>query len=439
MVRNNEREIALPYLETALKLSHRLTERDRLLIDAWHAIARFDNEGAIEAFQIVIERYPGEIEAYHRLAYMLNGQGEIERAVEVLQRALLIDPEARDIYNALGFMLPGLESVAAHKRYVKLAPNEPNAYDSLGLSYIESGLYQEAAEAFGKALDLDPGFHFAHLHQADIDFAVGRLKSAERRYLRHLEVAPSDWDEAFGWNRLVLLYLRKGQLEAAEHAALQERSLANDFGGLFRVRLAQGKLSEAQELMSQLRRDSTFTEDDNNSLEYQLLHLEALLSRAKGEMAGAESQMRAAFSQGKHTFNIGGFSADLADLLQSLEKHQDAQEEYERILALNPNYPPALYGLALLFESTNRPQEAKRYFQHFLEIWRDADPDLPVLQKARMGSQRSSASNRRGSLVGSTKLEILSTRETSSTTGKDQKPHSARQERLSGDHTATRT
>ena len=109
---------------------------------------------------------------------------------------------------------------------------------------------------------------------------------------------------------------------------------------LFRVRMAQNRLSEAEELLSQLGEGSTFTEEDNNSTENELLRLAALLSWARGDVAQAENQLRAAFSQGGFSFNIEGFPADFADLLRSLEKHQPAQDEYQRILTLNPNYPP---------------------------------------------------------------------------------------------------
>ena len=152
---------------------------------------------------------------------------------------------------------------------------------------------------------------------------------------------------------------------------------------LFRVRMAQNRLSEAEELLSQLGEGSTFTEEDNNSTENELLRLAALLSWARGDVAQAENQLRAAFSQGGFSFNIEGFPADFSDLLRSLEKHQPAQDEYQRILTLNPNYPPAVYGLAILFASTDRPGEAERYYTRFLELWQDADPDLPELKRAR--------------------------------------------------------
>ena len=56
-----------PHLEKAFQLSDRLTEKDKLYITAWYAIANLDYPGAAQMFRQVIAEYPLEIEAYWRL------------------------------------------------------------------------------------------------------------------------------------------------------------------------------------------------------------------------------------------------------------------------------------------------------------------------------------------------------------------------------------
>jgi len=90
----------------------------------------------------------------------------------VVQRGLAMDPEAKDLYNVLGVCFLGLgrydEAIAAHKRYVQLAPSEPNAHDSLGMSYQQSGRYDKAAGEYNAALSLDPEFEPAIIHLGDV-------------------------------------------------------------------------------------------------------------------------------------------------------------------------------------------------------------------------------------------------------------------------------
>ena len=52
-----------PYLEKAFSLSDRLTERQRMYVDAWYALANLDYPKAIAAFRRLVAKYPNEAEA----------------------------------------------------------------------------------------------------------------------------------------------------------------------------------------------------------------------------------------------------------------------------------------------------------------------------------------------------------------------------------------
>jgi len=53
-------------------------------------------------------------------------------------------------------------------------------------------------------------------------FQPGRYRAAEEQYQRSLTLVPSDWDRAFVYHQLVLLYLKKGNLRQAETFARAE-------------------------------------------------------------------------------------------------------------------------------------------------------------------------------------------------------------------------
>jgi hypothetical protein len=48
--------------------------------------------------------------------------------------------------------------------------------------------------------------------------------------------------------------------------------------------------------------------------------------------------------------------------------------------ALEPRY---VLELARLLAQTGDTQAAKKEYQRFLELWKDADPDIPMLQEAK--------------------------------------------------------
>jgi Tfp pilus assembly protein PilF len=73
----------------------------------------------------------------------------------------------------------------------------------------------------------------------------------------------------------------------------------------------------------------------------------------------------------------------LANAYLETGQFDKAVAEYNRILKLNPNYPLAHFHLAQAFEQQGLSGEARESYQHFLQIWKDADADIPELLKAR--------------------------------------------------------
>jgi tetratricopeptide (TPR) repeat protein len=54
----------------------------------------------------------------------------------------------------------------------------------------------------------------------------------------------------------------------------------------------------------------------------------------------------------------------------------EAVAKYERILARYPNYPLAHFHLGQAFEHKGETHKASLAYQQFLQIWKDADPEL---------------------------------------------------------------
>ena len=141
---------AKPHLEVAFRERDRLTDKDRRLLVAWYAVATTDYEGAMRAYRDLIERYLLDVESYWRLAYLLRGEERQEEAVEILERRPFVESRSPEIFNALGLVRADTgaheEAIAAHRRYVELDPQEPNAYDCLAMSLHWAGRYEEAEQ-----------------------------------------------------------------------------------------------------------------------------------------------------------------------------------------------------------------------------------------------------------------------------------------------------
>ena len=73
----------------------------------------------------------------------------------------------------------------------------------------------------------------------------------------------------------------------------------------------------------------------------------------------------------------------------SLGKGNEAAAEFQRILdhpgilTLDLVHPLAKLGLARAKTLDGDEAAARKYYQDFLALWKDADPDIPILQEAK--------------------------------------------------------
>jgi tetratricopeptide (TPR) repeat protein len=73
---------------------------------------------------------------------------------------------------------------------------------------------------------------------------------------------------------------------------------------------------------------------------------------------------------------LGNAYLDAAHLEESIG-------EYQRILGLNQNYPLAQYHLAQAYQRKGQVAEARAAYERFLQIWKNADADIPEVVDAK--------------------------------------------------------
>ena len=84
-----------------------------------------------------------------------------------------------------------------------------------------------------------------------------------------------------------------------------------------------------------------------------------------------------AVSHRPQTWAIDAYEDCLANAYLELGRLDEAIAEYERILRLNPNYPLVHYHLAQANERKGRGDQARVEYGRFLQVWSDADADIP--------------------------------------------------------------
>jgi tetratricopeptide (TPR) repeat protein len=379
-----------PFLAKAIQLSDRLTPKDRLFVTAWDAIARQDYPSAIRTMQQIVDQFPLETEAYGRLARLLYGEERPQESLAILRRALAVDPEFGDLYNVLGICYLGLgrydEAIAAHQHYVQFAPGEPNGHDSLGMSFQQSGRYESAAAEYNTALSLDPEFEPAIIHLGDVYFQQGRYREALRQYQRYIQVTGSDTARAVGYGSVAQVFWRQHDLSHADQAARNETRFAK--GAVWSellLALERKETGKAAQLKARFLKyfqepnPGRGSRDERRSYEY---YLGSIASYEK-QPGNAIAHFQAALQHLPATSGQDLYEDCLANAYLELGRWDEAIPEYRRVLRLNPNYPLAQYHLAQAYQGKGHTAESREAYGRFLQIWKNADADLPEVVDAK--------------------------------------------------------
>ncbi|MDX1418725.1 MAG: DUF4440 domain-containing protein [Rubricoccaceae bacterium] len=138
------------------------SEAERHFVEAYAANLADDHDREAELFTTLAERYPDDPMPMFWWANTENNRGNRAEAVAAARRSLAADPSFAPAYNLIGYaeMAAGNDAAAeeAFRAQVRLAPDEPNPYDSYGEFLMNHDRLDEAEAQFEMALAKDPAF-----------------------------------------------------------------------------------------------------------------------------------------------------------------------------------------------------------------------------------------------------------------------------------------
>jgi DNA-binding winged helix-turn-helix (wHTH) protein/tetratricopeptide (TPR) repeat protein len=379
-------EEAKPFLQKAFNLSERLTPKDRLSIAAWYAIANLDFREAARIYRRLIEAYPLDVESHAHLCKLLHGGRQFDEAIQVARAGLAMDPESTTLHNRLAGIYGDLHqydrAIEHARRYVALAPAEPNAYDTLALMLAAMGRYDEAEQQLKRALTLKPDWEIAIVHLANTYLRQGRFRESIQQYQRYVDVAPSRNERLRGLDNLARITYRLGRRADAQKFAERLEAEGNIVAWTNVLQaFERHDLALVERGRAEIEKEIPTNRGIPGNQRFRLYQLGTIALRT-GKTDDALAVFRDALREPTPTWGAEDYETCLADALVELRRPQEAIPEYERILQFNPNHAAARYGLARAYDAAGRPDSAVRQYEKFLDIWRDADRDVPAVMDA---------------------------------------------------------
>ena len=146
--------------------------------------------------------------------------GKTEQAIDYYQRAAMLQPNFRGVWNNLGVLLMSqnrfIDAAEAFKREADLAPEDPRPLENLGLVYYTAGFADQAMTYYFSSLDRDPNWVPA---LRGVALSSRRLVQADQKtadVLRRALMVETDpeWRKVFEQERLRVENQLREQLDA---------------------------------------------------------------------------------------------------------------------------------------------------------------------------------------------------------------------------------
>ncbi len=397
-----ETELGFQANQKAFDLRDRVSERERLYIIAQYYKWRSELEKSLEANEILTRIYPRSSGHWNDLGYNYLEMGRTDEAVEPFREAIRLYPNAYP-YWGLGWALTRLNRFDEAKEVLEQA---------LALSdhpLFHSGLYAIAfVEADAGAMQLQVEWASARpeqLHliwQGHVAAFSGQLRKARALYKSVIEIEQLNNKEysnkrlaAIHTALIAFLEASTGNCENVTEDTAKSLAIMREDAAKWRSAVALALCGETAQAESLL---DAYAERNVKGTAWvpSVPTARAAIEIRRGNPAGAIELLESA-----NVFSNDGYEHQ-ASIIVLWNKylrgvaHLDQKEgskaaaEFQKILdnrgmvPISIHYPLAHLGMARAAFLSGDIMKARRYYLDFLELWKDADSDIPILQQAKI-------------------------------------------------------
>ena len=404
---SGESDLATESIRKAYDLRERASDKERFFITAYyHGRGTGNQEKALQTCEQWAQVYPREWSAHTMLTgFVCPVLGRYEQGVEEGRKAIELVPDAYTGYYLLAVNFIYLDRLADVEDVLRRTSerkfeNSSLAHLRFDLAFLKSdsaGMQREVAAAQGK-----PGAEDVISDRQAFALAyTGRMQEARKWSQSAITLAQQAGHReraALFETRVALWEGFFGNFSMAKKTAMAALALAKnreDRYGAALVLAMAGDDAQAQSLADDLERD--FPEDTSVRF-YYLPTVRASLALNHGDTSKAIE-----FLQANVPFDLGvPRSATFAYFgalypvylrgLAYLATHQgtEAAKEFQKILdhpgiTIGDAFSAlARLGLARAYALSGDTAKARTAYNDFLTLWKDGDPEIPILKKAKV-------------------------------------------------------
>jgi tetratricopeptide (TPR) repeat protein len=213
---------AYKLLSKAVQYAEKASLKERLSIYALEAASRADLGKSIQLYKQITELFPEDDDAHFNLGTYYYNLGQIDPGIEEVEIATALNPKNKLAFNQLAYLYAhkGNMDLAqkALEKYIKLAADEPNPYDSMGEILQGAGRIDDAIRFYQKALKLNEKFAPTIEHVTTAYLDKGDYKAAQNQGKKLLKMAESEREKNNALYLLAMIEIaREDFAEAKEY------------------------------------------------------------------------------------------------------------------------------------------------------------------------------------------------------------------------------
>ncbi|HZX10240.1 MAG TPA: sulfatase-like hydrolase/transferase [Acidobacteriota bacterium] len=209
---------------------------------------------AHQLYQKLLNKQSNFIIGYEYASYNLYKMGKINKAIELLEKAVHQNLITKSLLARLGLYYQEAgrikESIEILERVVQNHKDYAEAFNYLGVSYFKANQMSKAVACFQKSLSLDKHYAMAMNNLGNCYLSLEEYDQAEQNYKQAISVDPG-LDSPY--NGLGVVYYRKGKInksiEQWEKSLQINPRQADTLYNLGRVYLNQGNKKKALEFL----------------------------------------------------------------------------------------------------------------------------------------------------------------------------------------------
>ncbi len=384
------------YQKKAFDLRNRASERERLYIEAhYYTDTLGDIEKGRQAYELYHQLYPRDSVPPNNLAVIEEGFGHFDRALQYSQQTLALDPDTATTYSNLVGSYMGLNRFDEARRISETAiakqRDEGDVHGTLAdIAFMDHDVAGVQRQLEWAKNGEGPGF-LTHAWALMAAFE-GKMREFVKRDDEAVAIAAkqdmAEVGAGFLGQRATLQAL-VGQVQEAQRTAADALKGGHSRDALLGASVAYGLANNSREALALMEEMQQRFPQNTYKTFVAVPMTRATVELSRGNAPGAVEQLKSTTD-----YELGYAAGFLPTYLRGLaylhaSNGPGAAAQFQKILdhrgvdPVSPLYSLANLGLARANVLKHDNDAARKGYQDFFAIWKDADPDIPILREAK--------------------------------------------------------